>query len=580
MIITNTITNPFAVAIIAILIALAFQSLSKFWQRWNISRELWVVYYMAPVFVYLYVRKTLGLSANSIQLFMKTVRAFPDKPALIYTGNGRTYTFRQLNDVADPSVLIYSSVHENDVDGVRGELSDGVRYYTIDVGGSGNGGKAGLKSGFAECLDVGSFTNPSEPNAKFANSVKADDIAMLIYTSGTSGKPKPAAITHARFYLGSSIFNAFSDVAASDRLYTCLPLYHASAAVAGIGSTITCGCTCVLAPKFSASNFIKDCAKYDVTVIQYIGELIRFLLTTPPSPTDSTSHKIRMAIGNGLRSDIWSQFKSRFNIPTVVEFYAATEGNANMVNRQMGSVGLGAVGRMGPLAAMGLRIQLVKWDRVLEEPVRGSDGFCVLCEAGEDGELISEISRGSLVRDFKGYYKNSEESDKKVLKGVFRKGDEWFRTGDILRRDDNFYYYFVDRIGDSFRWKGENVSTTEVSEAITGFPNIIEVNVYGVQVPNTEGRAGMAFLTVRKPVNVNSSHGNVDDILDLKGLFEVWSGRLPKYAVPVWIRVRVVEEGGDASMHGDSHTGTFKQVKGLYKNEGFNPDVVKEKMFW
>eukprot|EP01012_Entosiphon_sulcatum_P025801 TRINITY_DN31178_c0_g1_i1.p1 TRINITY_DN31178_c0_g1~~TRINITY_DN31178_c0_g1_i1.p1 ORF type:complete len:641 (-),score=129.55 TRINITY_DN31178_c0_g1_i1:117-2018(-) len=393
----------------------------------------------------------------------------------------------------------------------------------------------------------------TKPDPKWREGRSFGSTFCYIYTSGTTGLPKACVITHSRLFSFGAVLHYGFGVNEKDRVYTCLPLYHSAGGGLGIGVMLVTGCTIVLARKFSAKHFWEDCSKNKVTAIQYIGELCRYLLATPNAEFD-TKHKIRIAIGNGLRPEIWDTFQRRFKIPEIGEFYGATEGNIAFVNHCQNYQGQGAVGRAGWLH-MRLRFRLVKFDIENEVPVRDANGFCVECATGESGELIAPIKDDM---PFSGYT-DKASTEKKILRDVFKKGDTWFRTGDLLRRDKAGYLYFVDRIGDTFRWKGENVSTTEVAEVISTFPGIIEANVYGVQVPNTDGRACMAALVTDEGAQI-----------DMEKLGEHIHHNLPSYAVPLFIRFL-------QQMH---ITSTFKHQKVELRNEGIDPSKVKDPLWW
>jgi fatty-acyl-CoA synthase len=306
---------------------------------------------------------------------------------------------------------------------------------------------------------------------------------FYIYTSGTTGLPKAANMSHLRIQSMMHSFAVAMKSTERDRMYVVLPLYHSAGGVCAIGSTLTVGGSVIIKRKFSTTQFWEDCNKYGATQFQYIGELCRYLLNAPPHPLER-KHKLRVVMGNGLRPEIWQAFKARFAIPWIIEFYGATEGNVALVNAD-GKVG--AIGRIPSYMRNVLKTRLVRFDIEKEEPIRTPDGFCVESAADEVGEAVGKIDaeRGR----FEGYSKGAD-TEKKILRNVFEKDDAWFRTGDLLKRDALGYYYFVDRIGDTFRWKGENVATSEVAEAISVFPGIKEANVYGVKVPGTDGRAG------------------------------------------------------------------------------------------
>ncbi|KAI9012958.1 hypothetical protein BC832DRAFT_528531, partial [Gaertneriomyces semiglobifer] len=389
--------------------------------------------------------------------------------------------------------------------------------------------------------------------------VSIDDPAILIYTSGTTGMPKAAVVSHARHYLGGCLFTAAYRVRSDDRIYCCLPLYHSSAAIIGISTCFRTGATIILARKFSATNFWTDCIKYDATVIQYIGELCRYLLNQRPRETDK-QHRVRLAIGNGLRPDIWMAFRERFGLAEIGEFYASTEGNVYLFNRNQGPEGAGAVGRTGLLLRSFTSSKLIKLDVDTEQPVRDRDGLCMQCGFDEPGELIGEVVLGDPRKDFKGYHNDSGSTKKKLLQDVFKKGDMWFRTGDILKMTRDGYWYFIDRIGDTFRWKGENVSTNEVQEALHTFHGILSSNVYGVAIPGHDGKAGMASLTVSDP-----------NAFSIAGLSPHLHKLLPKYAVPVFVRVLTSEM---------EQTATLKVVKGSAKALGFDITKYDDKVWW
>ena len=318
-----------------------------------------------------------------------------------------------------------------------------------------------------------------------------EDRALYIYTSGTTGLPKAANINHYRVMLASSAFAGVMDTRPDDRMYDCLPMYHTTGGVVAIGSVLLNGGSVVIREKFSAREFWDDVVRYDCTLFQYIGELCRYLVNSPPNPNES-KHRLRAACGNGLRPDLWDAFQKRFRIPKILEFYGATEGNVNIFNFEGKP---GAVGRVPWFVAHRFPIAVVRFDVEKQQPVRNAEGFCERCDPNEPGEVI-----GRIVNDpskpgnrFEGYAA-SAQNENKVLRDVFAKGDAWFRTGDLMRKDERGYFYFVDRVGDTFRWKGENVSTSEVAEAINTFPGIEDANVYGVTVVGREGRAGMAAI--------------------------------------------------------------------------------------
>jgi fatty-acyl-CoA synthase len=337
-----------------------------------------------------------------------------------------------------------------------------------------------------------------------------------------------------------------------DRLYDCLPMYHSVGGVVATGAVLIRGGSVVLREKFSASQFWDDIVRWDCTLFQYIGELCRYLLAAPPSDQER-AHRLRMICGNGLRPDVWKPFQERFAIPRILEFYAATEGNFSLYNVE-GEVG--AIGRIPGFMVHRFPAALVRHDVATGLPARGEDGLCQRCTIDEAGEAIGRLAAGGdPAHRFEGYTSQAE-SEKKVLRDVFEPGDAWLRTGDLMRQDARGYWYFVDRIGDTFRWKGENVATTEVAEVLGDCPGVIEATVYGVAVPGADGKAGMAALVTGEG-------------FDLATLRTRLAERLPAYAQPVFLRL----------VRGLAVTETFKQKKADLAKDGFDPGLVEDRLF-
>ncbi|XP_023669629.2 long-chain fatty acid transport protein 2-like isoform X1 [Paramormyrops kingsleyae] len=374
--------------------------------------------------------------------------------------------------------------------------------------------------------------------------------AVYIYTSGTTGLPKAAVVNQHRLLIAMAVLTT-NGVTPKDVVYINLPLYHAAGFIIGFLGSTEIGTTIVLRRKFSASQFWDDCRKYNVTVIQYIGEILRYLCNTPKRDNDR-DHKVRLAIGNGVRANVWKEFLDRFGNITVREFYAATEGNIGFVN-YTGKIG--AAGRINFLHKKLYSYTLIKYDTEKDEPVRDSRGLCVEVPVGETGLLVSRITR---FAPFSGYARNAQQTEKKVLRDVFQKGDAYFNTGDLLRSDHDNFIYFQDRVGDTYRWKGENVATTEVSDVLTMLDFIEEANVYGVEVKGHEGRVGMAAVTLKK-----------EEQFDGGTMFNHVASYLPAYARPRFIRIQSSLE----------LTGTFKQMKLKLVQEGFGPAVVPDPLF-
>jgi fatty-acyl-CoA synthase len=374
--------------------------------------------------------------------------------------------------------------------------------------------------------------------------------AFFIYTSGTTGLPKAANFSHMRMLFMMSGFVGALRPRETDRIYDPLPLYHSSGGVCAVGLAFFSGGALILKRRFSVHEFWSDVHKYGASMFEYIGELCRYLLNAPPSPLER-GHAIRAITGNGLRPEIWREFQERFAIPRIVEFYGATEGNVSMLNYDGR---MGAVGRVPDYMEWLLPSRVVRFDVEKEMPVRGADGLCIECGPGEVGETLGGISKRA-GREFEGYT-NRADSDQKMLRDVFKKGDVWFRTGDLMRRDRHGYFYFVDRIGDTFRWKGENVSTGEVGEALAAVPGILEANVYGVSVPDVDGRAGMATLVVGGNFNLNELPRRLKS--------------LAQYARPIFLRLSPQIEV----------TGTFKQRKVDLVRQGFNPSTIADPLYF
>jgi fatty-acyl-CoA synthase len=378
--------------------------------------------------------------------------------------------------------------------------------------------------------------------------------ALLIYTSGTTGLPKAAYVSHRRLLQWSFWFAGLMNTGPEDRMYDCLPLYHSIGGVVATGSLLVRGGSVLIRDKFSAQRFWDDIVDGGCTLFQYIGELCRYLVNAPENPRQR-AHRLRLCCGNGLRADVWEKFQNKFAIPRILEFYAATEGNFSLYNVE-GKVG--AIGRVPSYLSHRFPLALVKYDAESGEAVRDKNGFCVRCAKNESGEAIGLISNGPADAggEFEGYT-DATASDQKILRGVFAPGDAWYRTGDLMRMDDSGFYYFVDRIGDTFRWKGENVSTSEVAAAIAAFPGVKEVNVYAVRVPRTEGAAGMAALVV-------------EDQLDLHAFRRHVIKALPPYARPPFLRLT----------ERLAATSTFKQTKADLQRQGFDPAMTGDPLYF
>ena len=382
-----------------------------------------------------------------------------------------------------------------------------------------------------------------------------NDRCIYVYTSGTTGMPKAANINHYRVQLAMLGFAGVIGARSSDRMYVCLPMYHTNGGVLGPGSVMAVGGSCFIRDRFSASEFWADLKRQRCTAFVYIGELCRYLVNTPPTPSEA-DHGVRLCFGNGLRPDVWQTFRARFDIPRVIEFYAATEGNCSMFNFD-GTPG--AVGRIPAWLERRFPVKVVEFDVATEMPCRDAAGRCIECRPDQVGEAIGQILNDPErpANRFEGYA-DATATERKILRDVFTPGDAWFRTGDLLRRDARGYFFFVDRIGDTYRWKGENVATSEVAEALTSFPGLREAIVYGVPVPGVDGKAGMASVVVDDSTR-----------FDPVAFFAHVSSRLADYARPTFVRL---------ADHLDV-TGTFKQRKVDLVAQGFDPSASADPVF-
>lgn len=374
---------------------------------------------------------------------------------------------------------------------------------------------------------------------------RANDPLCYFYTSGTTGLPKAAVLTNGRYMKAyGGIGLACLRFTEHDRVYVPLPFYHATAMVVAWSSILAGNAALVLVRKFSASRYWQDVVENDVTALCYIGELCRYLLAQEPNARDR-SHKVRLMFGNGLRPELWEAFKQRFGVERVNEFYGSSEGNVGFLNflNLDYTVGFSPV----PYA-------IVQYDVDADHAVRFADGFMRKVNKGEAGLLLGEISDKS---PFDGYT-DPEKTKQTILRNVFTQGDAWFNTGDLMRDLGYRHAQFVDRLGDTFRWKGENVSTTEVENVISQCGSVLDAAVYGVEIPGTNGRAGMA--AVRAMPN---------ETIDLQELYTLLNTKLPGYAVPVFIR----------KVESIDTTGTHKYKKAPLKKEAFDPAICGSELY-
>lgn len=373
------------------------------------------------------------------------------------------------------------------------------------------------------------------------------DPLYLIFTSGTTGLPKAAKMSHMRYMNAGEMMSGLMEFGAGDIFYCVLPLYHGAGGMVVPSVAMATGRPFVLRRKFSRTGFWDDVRRHHITAVYYIGEVVRYLLATPPAP-DDRDHSLRVMTGAGLKPDVWVAFTERFGIDNVIEGLGSTEANygiTNVDNR------VGSVGRIPYPEATNVRI--LKYDVERGEHVRGDTGGYVLAAPHEVGEVVAEVLDGTGVGGFFEGYTSAEATDAKLIRDLFKPGDRWFRSGDLVRFDEEDYFFFVDRVGDTFRWKSENVSTAEVETILSGFAGPAVVNVFGVSIPGTEGRAGMVALTYPS-----------DATFDPAGFYAFATAHLAHYAMPVFVRLAAAAD----------MTSTFKLRKVELQREGYDPALV------
>lgn len=401
--------------------------------------------------------------------------------------------------------------------------------------------------------------NSNDPQQSHEDPVETSQLqigntAFYIFTSGTTGLPKAARVSHRRMLPAAGMSaNYLLRINQSDRMYNCLPLYHGTGLMIGLTAAFTVGASTVIRRRLSVSAFWDDVRKYQCTCFVYIGEFLRYLMSHPPSEKDR-ENPIRAIVGNGLRPDIWLAFKERFNIERIGEFYGASEGNggfANVFNKDC-TVGLGTAPS-----------KIIAYDVAKDEIIRDAEGFCIEQTDGEPGLLLIEITKKS---EFEGYT-SDEATSNKMIQDVLEKGDAYFNSGDLMKVIDvgfaygQKHYQFVDRVGDTFRWKSENVSTNEVGEIINQHDDIIFSNVYGVEIPGTDGRAGMAAVVLREGLTVDS--------LSLENISQHIADNLPGYARPIFLRL----------LQDLPTTTTHKLQKNELRDQAFHLDKVSDQLF-
>jgi len=449
------------------------------------------------------------------------------------TGTALAHAIR----ISEPVAILAGEEHRDRVESVLPQL-DSPPKDQVWIQGEGGRCDAGPYRSFdalREGQEAGPLEGLSEPTI--------EDRLGYIYTSGTTGLPKAAIISNRRLLTpGYGMGRAILDLSPDDVVYITTPLYHSVGMFLGWGGTLSTGAAMALRRKFSASKFWDDVHRFEVSAFVYIGELCRYLLNQPANPRER-GHRIRVASGNGLRPDIWQEFQRRFGIPLVREYYGATEGNSMAIN---------ITGRPGMVGRLLMGAKLLRCNVETGEPTRNADGRCEAATAGETGLFVAPINERV---PFDGYA-DRKATQKKILEGVFKPGDRWFNSGDLLVLHEDNWVSFADRVGDTFRWKGENVSTNEVAETLNGAPGVLETNVYGVEVPGSEGRAGMASV-------------NVGPEFSIEDFARFAVQNLPGYQRPYFVRVQEQMR----------ITVTFKHQKVDYRREGYDPSVVSDPLY-
>nr|XP_021515533.1 bile acyl-CoA synthetase isoform X2 [Meriones unguiculatus] len=485
----------------------------------------------------------------------RQAQAQPDKVALLCTGSGAcSITNKQLDARACQAAWA-----------LKAKLKDAASQETaaLLVLPSKNISALSVFLGLAKLGCPVAWINPHSRGKPLLHSVLSSGAGVLVVDTDLQENleevlPKLLAENICCFYLGHTsptpgveALGAALDVAPSDPVPASLRAkIHWKSPALFIYTSGTTGATCVLATKFSASRFWADCRQHRVTVIQYVGEVLRYLCNIPEQPEDK-KHIVRLAMGNGLRADVWKTFQQRFGPIRIWEFYGSTEGNVGLMNYVERC---GAVGKTSCFLRMLFPYELVQFDTETAEPVRDKQGFCIPVGPGEAGLLLTQIRKHS---PFLGY-RSQEESKKKLVTNVRRKGDLYYNTGDVLVLDQEGFFYFQDRLGDTFRWKGENVSTREVEEVLSSLDFLEEVNVYGVPVPGCEGKVGMAAVKLAP-----------GKTFDGQKLYQHVCSSLPAYATPHFIRIQDSLE----------ITGTFKLIKSQLVREGFDVGVIADPLY-
>ncbi|APR66790.1 AMP-dependent synthetase [Thalassolituus oleivorans 4BN06-13] len=457
--------------------------------------------------------------------------------SMINTSQRGEVLLHSLN-LVQPKLIVVGEEMLDNVGTVEADLSDDVRsalYYLSD------NGSVGCPKHYKD-LDA-ACANQARSNPASTGEVRMHQPCYYIFTSGTTGLPKASVMSHYRWFKSMAGMGLASmKLRKSDIMYVSLPLYHNNALTVSLAAVLGAGACIAISRKFSVSRFWDEVRMHNATAFCYIGELCRYLLNTPPKNTDR-HHDIRVVVGNGLRPDIWMEFKNRFGIHHINEFYGASECNLVFTN----SFNLDKTAGFCPLS-----YNIVDYDIEEDKPRRDAAGYMIPIKAGKTGLLITEVND---KQPFEGYT-DEEASNKKLFRDVFKQGDCWFNTGDLVNNQGWKHVSFADRLGDTFRWKGENVATTEIESVLMEHADIQHAVVYGVEIPHTDGRAGMATITPRIPL----------DQMDWDSVTRHVRDKLPAYAIPLFLRIREEEEV----------TGTFKYRKVELKEEAYHLDKVDE----
>ncbi|XP_066932537.1 long-chain fatty acid transport protein 4-like [Clytia hemisphaerica] len=508
------------------------------------------------------------------ELFANIAKKYPDKIAIIDAETDQSLTFNEFLKLTHKIANFFQANGFTKGDNVAIMLPNQIEYIPMYLGLS----SISVSAAFININQVGETLKHSLNVMEFKAIIYHTDLeetlrnlnlvdndsdygispdypVAYVFTSGTTGHPKPAVMARKKFTAGYLIFRYLTSIDTNDIVYNTLPMYHTSGSLIFFAGTILCGSTMVFRKKFSASKFLEDCRKYNVTYVGYIGEMMRYLLAQPEKEIDR-QHHIKKIVGNGLRRSLFTQLRSRFNIEHIYEFYGATESNVGFINDDNTDGAVGFLFKCFPF--LNLKT-LVKIDQNTGELIRDDNGFCIECEPGEPGTMVGLINNN---QPYYGYVQKND-SVKKVARNVFQSGDSYFMTGDLLMTDQFGYLYFLDRLGDTFRWKGENVSTVEIENIVSSsFESYTHCIVYGQAIPGYEGRAGMVYIN--------------DPSINLRMINTVfndnWKHNLPSYALPVFVRV-----GNEMQV-----TSTFKYQKEQLKKEGFDLEYLMddEKIFF